>query len=218
MNVPGDLPAGSARLSKASLTAAFVILLVIGPTSTGVAEDDTHPEGARTAEQRLLGSDDEKARFAALQPFTREIAVEGAFEGSFDASLANAGVPAVTTLEARRAIDTAIDLGREVAAGDRFYLRYEQTFAAEGKAIGVSHLLWVELVTRAKGPVAIYRFRPPGGAERFWLANGEAATAPSMRLPLDAITISSGFGMRADPFDQPPLPGALGKRVPMGGP
>jgi murein DD-endopeptidase MepM/ murein hydrolase activator NlpD len=39
-----------------------------------------------------------------------------------------------------------------------------------------------------------------------------------MRLPLDAVTVSSGFGMRADPFDQPPPSSAIGRRVPMGGP
>ena len=103
----------------------------------------------------------------------------------------------------QRAFAAAIDLGREVAADDRFHVRYEQTFTALGAPIGVARVLWAELVTRAGGPVAIHRFRPPGGVERFWLANGEAATAPAMRLPLDAVTISSGFGMRADPFDQP---------------
>jgi murein DD-endopeptidase MepM/ murein hydrolase activator NlpD len=38
-----------------------------------------------------------------------------------------------------------------------------------------------------------------------------------MRMPLDAVVVSSGFGMRADPFDQPP-PNAREKRPPMGGP
>jgi murein DD-endopeptidase MepM/ murein hydrolase activator NlpD len=39
-----------------------------------------------------------------------------------------------------------------------------------------------------------------------------------MRLPLDAVTVSSGFGMRADPFDQLPPSKSIGKRAPMGGP
>jgi murein DD-endopeptidase MepM/ murein hydrolase activator NlpD len=210
------------------LVATFAGSLVLGSISLrALADDGRTAEGrtaegrtaeGRAAEQRLLGSDDEEARFANLQPFTREIAVGGAVEDSFDASTARAGVPAVAVLEARRALATAIDLGREVAVGDRFYVRYEQAFTAEGAPIGVARLLWAELVSKVRGRVAVYRFRTPGGAERFWLANGEAATAPSMRLPLDAITVSSGFGMRADPFDQPPLPAAFGKRAPMGGP
>ena len=209
---------GAAILSRASFIATVAALLICASTSRVIAADDAPPEEARAAEQRLLGTDEEATRFAACQPFTREIAGEGAVQELFDASLRDAGVPAAARLETRRALATAIDLGREVAAGDRFYVRYEQTFTALGAPIGVGRVLWLEVFTRAKGPVAIHRFRPPGGAERFWLANGEAATAPSMRLPLDAVTVSSGFGMRADPFDQPPPSDAIGKRAPMGGP
>jgi murein DD-endopeptidase MepM/ murein hydrolase activator NlpD len=218
MSVLGELRLGAATLSRASFIATVAALLICGPTSRVIAADDAPPEEARAAEQRLLGSDEEATRFAACQPFTREIAGEGAVQESFDASLRDAGVPAAARLEVRRALATAIDFGREVAAGDRFYVRYEQTFTALGAPIGVGRVLWLEVFTRAKGPVAIHRFRPPGGAERFWLANGEAATAPSMRLPLDAVTVSSGFGMRADPFDQPPPSKSIGKRAPMGGP
>ncbi len=214
----GGLPGVAARLSRASLVATFVAALVLGSSSIGVAADDVRPEQLSAAAQRLLGSEDEAARFAACQPFTREIAGEGAVEGSFDDSLAKAGVPAAARLETQRALAAAIDLGREVAAGDRFYVRYEQAFTAPGAPIGVARVLWAELVTRSRGPLAIHRFRLPGGVERFWLANGEAATAPSMRLPLDAVTVSSAFGMRADPFDQPPPSRSIGRRAPIGGP
>src|SRR4029077_14896116 len=131
------------------------------------------------------------------------IGAGGVVAQSFDASLAEAGVPAVTMLEARQALATAIDLGRDVGAGDRFYVRYQQTFTAEGTPIGVGRVLWAELRTKAKGTIALHRFRPQGGAERLWLANGEAATPPSMRLPLDTMTVSSAYGLRADPLDKP---------------
>ena len=172
-------------LSRASLIAGFVVWLICGPNSKSFAANDVRPADASAAEQRLLGDDDEAARFAACQPFTREIAVEGAVEGSFDASLAAAGMPAAAMLEVRRALAASIDLGREIAAGDHFYIRYKQMFTAEGAPIGVGSVTWAEIVTRARGTIAIHRFRPPGGIERFWLANGEAATAPSMRMPLD---------------------------------
>jgi murein DD-endopeptidase MepM/ murein hydrolase activator NlpD len=218
MSVLGELRLGAATLSRASFIATVAALLIYGSTSRVIAAGDAPPEEARAAEQRLLGSDEEATRFAACQPFTREIAGVGVVQESFDASLVKAGVPAAARLEARGVLATAIDLGREMAAGDRFYVRYEQAFTAGGAPIGVGRVLWLEVFTKARGPVAIHRFRPPGGAERFWLANGEAATAPSMRLPLDAVTVSSGFGMRADPFDQLPPSKSIGKRAPMGGP
>jgi murein DD-endopeptidase MepM/ murein hydrolase activator NlpD len=113
-------------------------------------------------------------------------------------------------------LDTAIDLGRDVHDGDRFHVRYERTFTAAGAAIDVGRVLWAELRT-AKGMVAIHRFRTRDNTERFWLANGMAATPPSLRMPLDVVSISSGFGLRADPFDQPPPLPTAGTARAMGG-
>ena len=39
-----------------------------------------------------------------------------------------------------------------------------------------------------------------------------------MRMPLDVISISSGYGLRSDPFEQPRPLAATGKPAPMGGP
>jgi murein DD-endopeptidase MepM/ murein hydrolase activator NlpD len=200
-------------MKRASLVAVFASFLVFGSVSAGVAADDT-----RAAEERLLGSADDEARLEAYQIFTREIAAEGVIGESLDAALAEARVPAAALLDAREAMVGSLNLGRDVHPGDRFYVRYEQAFTAEGAAIGVGRVLWMELRTKAKGNVAVYRYRSRDGSERFWLANGQAATPPSMRMPLDVISISSGFGLRADPFDQPPPLAAFGKPAPMGGP
>ena len=98
------------------------------------------------------------------------------------------------------------------SAGDRFYVRYSRLHP-EGAPIGVGHVLWAELRTAAKGTVAIHRFRTRDKMERFWMANGQAATPPPMRLPLESSPISSGFGLRADPFDQPPPAAAVWARA-----
>jgi hypothetical protein len=87
-------------------------------------------------------------------------------------------------LEAQQAFAGLLGLDRDVQPGDRFHVRYEQTFTAEGAPIGVGRVMWAELRTKAKGTVAIYRFRSRDKTERFWLANGQAATPPSMRMPL----------------------------------
>lgn len=206
-------------MKRASLAAALAASLFLGSGSQCLAAEDALPEGARSAEERLLGSDDEDARFLAYQPFTREIAAESFVTGSLDDSLMAAGVPAAAMLEARQALAAAIDLDRDLRTGDRFYVRYEQAFTAEGAPIGVGRLMWAELRTKAKGTIAVHRFRGHDKTERFWLATGQAATPPSMRLPLATVSISSGFGLRADPFDQPPpRPVVSAKSVPMGGP
>jgi murein DD-endopeptidase MepM/ murein hydrolase activator NlpD len=200
-------------MKRASLAAAFAASLLLGSVSACIAADE-----ARAAEERLLGSADEAAQFAAYQPFTREIAATGVVSGSLDAALAKAGVPAGTMLEARQALGSSLDLDRDVQPGDRFHVRYEQTFTAEGAPVGVGRVMWAELRTKARGTVAIHRFHIRDKTERFWLANGQQATPPSMRLPLEIISVSSGFGLRADPFDQPPPMAVSGKPAPMGGP
>src|SRR5713101_1746037 len=97
-------------MKRASLAAAFAASMILGPVSVSMAEDDRRLDDARAAEERLLGSDDEEARFSAYQPFTREISAQGVVAQSFDASVADAGVPATAMLEARRALATSIDL------------------------------------------------------------------------------------------------------------
>ena len=200
-------------MKRASLAAAFAASLLLGSVSAAIAADE-----ARLAEERLLDSADEAERFAAYQPFTREIAAGGVVSRSLDAALAEAGVPAATMLEARQAFAGLLGLDRDVQPGDRFHVRYEQTFTAAGAPIGIGRVMWAELRTKAKGTVAIYRFRSRDKTERFWLANGQATTPPSMRLPLETVSVSAGFGLRADPFDQPPPVAVSGKPAPMGGP
>ena len=204
-------------MKKASLATAFAASLLLG-SAAAVRADDAPALEARAAEERVLGSADEEARLRACLPFTREIAADGVVSKSLDAALAEAGVAAATMLEARHALATVIDLDHDVRPGDRFHVRYEQTFTAEGAPVGIGRVLWVELRTKAKGVVAIHRFRGHDKIERFWLANGHPASPTSMRLPLDTVSISSGFGLRADPFDQPPPMAVSGKPAPMGGP
>jgi murein DD-endopeptidase MepM/ murein hydrolase activator NlpD len=161
-------------------------------------------QAATPEEVRLLGSDRDDAQFLSYLPFTRAIAASGVVRGSLGASTANAGVPAAAMIEALDAFAAAIDSERDVRDGDRFYVRYEQTFTAEGNPVGVGKVLWAELRTEARGTIAIHRFRPlKATADSFWLSTGRAATSAGIKLPLDSITVSSGFGMRADPFDQP---------------
>jgi murein DD-endopeptidase MepM/ murein hydrolase activator NlpD len=162
------------------------------------------PEELRVEEMRVLGSGTEEAQFQSYMPFTRTFSASGIVSGSLAASAAAAGVPAAALIEALAALGAGIDLERELRDGDRFYVRYERGFTAAGDPIGVGKVLWAELSTEAKGTVSIHRFRTGKPAvERFWLATGQAVAPPEIRLPLQKIAVSSGFGLRADPFDQP---------------
>ena len=185
------------------------------PVSTGPVPEAVVAYGRAEAD-RLLGDGEDDARRQAYLPYQRRIGVSGVISGgSLEASAAAAGVPAPAMIEALEALATSVDLKKEMRDGDRFYVRYEQTFTQAGAPLDVGRILWMELRT-PKGVMAIHRFRTRDNSERFWMASGQAATPPSFRLPLDTVSISSGFGLRADPFDQPPSYG--GKPQGAGGP
>ena len=203
---------------KASLAAAFAASFSLSSVSPCLAAEGVPTDEARVAEEHLLGAADEEARFVAYQPFTREIAASVAIKTSLDQALDDLGVPAAIMLEALRAFTATVNLQRDIKPGDRLHVRYEQAFTAEGAPIGVGRVLWAELTLASRGPVAIHRFQTRDKVERLWFTNGLSATPPSLRMPLDAISVSSGFGLRADPFDQPPPPPTAGKSGAMGGP
>lgn len=185
------------------------------PASTGPVPEAILAYGLVEAD-RLLGDGEDDLRVQGYLPYQRQIGVSGVIAGgSFEASAAAAGVPAPAMIEALQALGTSVDLKKEMRDGDRFYVRYEQTFTQAGAALDIGRVLWMELRT-PKGVMAIHRFRTRDNSERFWMASGQAATPPSFRLPLDSVAISSGFGLRADPFDQPPSYG--GKPQGAGGP
>jgi len=162
----------------------------------------------RIVAEAMLGDGLDEERLQAYLPFERRLGASGVISGgSFEASAVAAGVPAPALLEAMQALAMSVDLKKEMRDGDKFYVRYEQTFTQAGAALDVGRVLWMELRT-PKGVMAIHRFRMRDNTERFWMATGQAAMPPSFRLPLDTVSISSGFGLRADPFDQPPRPHA----------
>lgn len=186
------------------------------PVSTGPVSEEALAYGRRE-EERLLGDGKDEERLRAYLPFERQRGVTGVVVGgSLAASAAAAGVPAPALLEVLDALSSSVDLDGTLRNGDKFYVRFEQSFTIDGAPLDVGRVLWMEL-RAAKGAVAIHRYRSRDKTERFWMTSGQAATPPSIRLPLDAVSISSGFGLRADPFDQPPSMYA-GKPQGAGGP
>lgn len=167
---------------------------------------------ASPEEQALLGCGCEDAQFADYLPFKRAIGVSGVLKGTLTESAVAAGVPAATMVEAVKALATGADLDRDLHDGDRFYIRYEQTFTSAGAPIEVGRVLWLEIKTATKGTLALHRFRPAhGDSEALWFANGQGTAPAPLEMPLKSIAVTSNFGMRADPLDQP-----YGRTVAMG--
>ena len=190
---------------KALLAGAW--LLVCGPASHSPAFDADLAGHLDSAEPPLGGQTEIAAAVDA--PFvsreivaSREIALSGSVEGSLEASLARSGASADLRLKLRDALSSALNADDPLHGGDKFHIRYEQTFAGD-REVGPARIVSAEIMTANKNRIAFYRFRPTRGTEQLWLASGEALAEPAMRLPLQTVNVSSGFGVRADPFEQP---------------
>jgi murein DD-endopeptidase MepM/ murein hydrolase activator NlpD len=192
-----------------SLTGASLAALLVASLGAARAEpaDIAAPDEARIAAERLLGSDGEDRAFAALLPFTRQFAMRGTIGAGLAETAERAGVPASALIEPLQALSGRLDLEKDLAADDRFVLRWKQTFNGDGRPIGLARVLGLDLATSAKGSVSMIRFRPfsgpVAGSEHFFFADGTLAAPPPIRLPLDDIKVTSGFGLRRDPLDQP---------------
>ncbi|MGD9882239.1 MAG: M23 family metallopeptidase [Reyranella sp.] len=151
----------------------------------------------RNAEEHVLGARDEDL------PATREITADGVVVGLLDLAFVRARLNTVLIVELRQAFAAGLDLERAVHPGDAFHVRYAETRASRGAVIA-RRLLWAEFRTGTKGSVAIHRFRGRDHVEQLWFANGYSTRPPAMRMPLDTLTVSSKFGVRPDPFKQPP--------------
>lgn len=199
--------AGRALQGWAPLLAA----LALGIASPPAAAEPSTAEDAQVAAERLLGSDGEDRAFAALLPFVRQFAVRGTIGPGLAEAAERAGLPAAALIEPLQALTSRLDPATDLAATDRFALRWEQTFNGDGRPIGLARVIGLDLATSSKGSVSMVRFRPfagplaglAAGSERFFFADGTLAAPPPIRLPLDDIKITSGFGLRPDPLDQP---------------
>jgi len=179
--------------------ASFAILFVLALAGVASPSLASSPE-----EERLLGCGCEQARFESYLPFTRAIGISGVVKGGLASSATTAGVPPAVMLEVTEALATAIDLDRDVRDGDRFYVRYEQMFTIDDVPIETGHVKWVEVRTAAKGLFALHLFRPADASHAtLWLASGQGTAASELEMPLKSIAVTSGFGVRADPLDQP---------------
>ena len=140
-------------------------------------------------------------------PFKRSLGVKGVVSGSLEVSARAAGVPAMALAELLLGLAETIDLEHDIHDGDRFYVRFERTFSLDDAPLDGGRVLWAELQLAGKrATIALHRFRPPGAThDSLWLASGQEAVAPVLRLPLATYALSSGFGLRVDPLDQPPM-------------
>ncbi|MGE0425838.1 MAG: peptidoglycan DD-metalloendopeptidase family protein [Reyranellaceae bacterium] len=131
---------------------------------------------------------------------TKLMRASGVVNRSLRASYIAAGVPPAAAYEALRAFSYDLDLQRDVKRGDHFTVLLEQAFTSDGRQVGSGRVVSAELKLSGKRTASVHRFRPHGGADQFWLPNGQSVVKSLIRTPMDLRRMSSRFGMRDHPI------------------
>ncbi len=129
----------------------------------------------------------------------RLVRVDTEIQGGLQQSGIKAGAPAAAMNEFIKALSYDVDFQRELKSGQRFIVLLEQLVTSDGKITHQGRLLAGEL-RLLKRSVTVIRFRPTGGADQFYNAQGENVVRSFLRTPMDASHITSRFGWREHPI------------------
>jgi murein DD-endopeptidase MepM/ murein hydrolase activator NlpD len=202
--VPGDVTAASGQVLAVLGAAPGDIRMefdLIGDDGNAklLALEATRDDGAGLTLTRDLNGAF-KAERAAAKLTTQIKVVRGEMDAeSFYTSAVAAGVTDSLISDFGNAFSFDFDMQREVAPGDVFEAAFEQSYNPAGQPVGIPKLIYVSLTTATKSR-QLYRFVPPGEKEAGWFdGNGHSTVRALMRTPIDAVRISSKFGMRDHP-------------------
>jgi murein DD-endopeptidase MepM/ murein hydrolase activator NlpD len=123
---------------------------------------------------------------------------QGKMEGSLYESAVAAGATPSMVSEAVKLFSHKLDFSRDIQPGDDFTMVFDRKVSESGKTVDTGELLFAEI--GAKGQTSrFYRFDHDGHSD-FFDEFGKNIRGFLLRTPVDAVRISSGFGMRRHPI------------------
>ena len=105
-----------------------------------------------------------------------------------------AGVPAGILVDVYDLLAFEMDFERDVRAGQKFWVVYEENFS-EGKKIDNGRVLAVSFEA-LRGEVQMYRFRKSDGTTGYYDAEGNGAIKSLKRTPINNAKVTSSFSKK----------------------
>lgn len=126
-----------------------------------------------------------------------------AFKGTIDNSLyidaKEVGMPDAVILDLIKMYSWNVDFQREIHAGDKFEVMYEEYKTEDGKTVpGKGNILYADLSLGGNN-MPFTRFEDARGNADYYDNKGRSAKKPLMKTPVDGARLSSGYGMRKHP-------------------
>lgn len=117
---------------------------------------------------------------------------------SFYLSAMDAGIPEGIILDVYDLLAFEMDFERDIRAGQKFYVLYEENFASD-KKVDNGHVLAISF-DALRGNVQMYRYVKPDGHAGYYDENGNGAIKSLKRTPINNAKITSKFsGSRKHP-------------------
>ena len=117
---------------------------------------------------------------------------------SFYLSAMEAGIPEGIILDVYDLLSFEVDFERDIRAGQKFYVLYEENFASD-KKVENGRVLAISF-DALRGNVKMYRYEKPDGKSGYYDENGNGAIKSLNRTPINNAKITSSFsGKRKHP-------------------
>lgn len=137
---------------------------------------------------------------AKLIPVVRQrLAAKGEINSTLYEAGDRQGVPHAIMASLIRIYSHDIDFQRDVHAGDKFEVLYDQPTTVQGRAVGEGDVIYAALTVAGKIH-PIYRVTFSDKTVDFFDDRGHSVRRALLRTPVAAAHITSGFGMRIHPL------------------
>lgn len=110
---------------------------------------------------------------------------------SFYLSAMDAGIPEGLILDVYDLLAFEMDFERDIRAGQKFYVLYEENFASD-KKVDNGHVLAVSF-DALRGNVQMYRYVKPDGHAGYYDEHGNGAIKSLKRTPINNAKVTSNF-------------------------
>ncbi len=130
---------------------------------------------------------------------SRPVRAEAPINSSLYNAAMDSGMPMDVLMQVIRAYSFDVDFQRDIRAGDRIEVLFEERLDSEGNVVRGGTLLYAGLNTRGRD-LPIYRYEATDGETDFFNARGKSVRKTLMVTPIDGARLSSGYGMRRHPI------------------
>jgi len=135
---------------------------------------------------------------AAAPLTTRLVMKSGVIRSTLFAAADASGVPDRVARQLTDIFGGDIDFYHDLRRGDRFTVVYKMRYW-KGQPVRSGRVLAAEFVNRGKTYRALY-YEGANGKGGYYAPDGKSLQKAFLRAPLDYTRVSSGFGMRLDPY------------------